>query len=260
MPDRREGRDSRDRCRGAAENAPGLGLRADQRAVDGVRLRRSVRGRPPGVDGVMLTKVNGTRRRQDRGLAHHAARARAWARAAVRRLVAADRDRRGPCERGRDRGRGAARPAHRVRRRRLHARSRVALVARGDRASAFRSALVLACARRRCRAADRSRMDRHERRRWFRVLAALGAHLGFQGKLCIHPDHVEPINRAFSPSADEIAKARRIVAAFRDAEARGSAASALDGALVDYAIVARAERTLEAAARIEARGEADETQ
>jgi citrate lyase subunit beta/citryl-CoA lyase len=80
-----------------------------------------------------------------------------------------------------------------------------------------------------------------------------GSTLGFQGKLCIHPDHVEPINRAFSPSADDVAKAERIVAAFRDYEARGSAAFALDGALVDYAIVFKAQRVLERAAQIVAR-------
>lgn len=73
--------------------------------------------------------------------------------------------------------------------------------------------------------------------------------LGFQGKLCIHPDHVEPINSAFSPTAEEVARAQRIVDAFREAETRGSAAFALDGALVDYAIVVQAERILRAAAR-----------
>lgn len=76
--------------------------------------------------------------------------------------------------------------------------------------------------------------------RWARTL-------GFQGKLCIHPDHVEPINSALSPTQDEIARAQRIVDAFRESEARGSAAFALDGALVDYAIVVQAQRTLAAA-------------
>jgi citrate lyase subunit beta/citryl-CoA lyase len=80
-----------------------------------------------------------------------------------------------------------------------------------------------------------------------------GRTLGFQGKLCIHPDHIAAINAAFSPSEQEIAKAERIVAAFREAEAQGSAAFALDGALVDYAIVFRAERVLAAAAVIAAR-------
>jgi citrate lyase subunit beta/citryl-CoA lyase len=78
--------------------------------------------------------------------------------------------------------------------------------------------------------------------RWARTL-------GFQGKLCIHPDHVVPINSAFSPSADEVTRAQRIVDAFREAESRGSAAFVLDGALVDYAILVQAERTLKAAAR-----------
>jgi citrate lyase subunit beta/citryl-CoA lyase len=73
--------------------------------------------------------------------------------------------------------------------------------------------------------------------------------LGFQGKLCIHPDHVERINQAFSPSQEEVARAQRIVAAFREAESQGSAAFTLDGALVDYAILVQAERTLTAAAR-----------
>ena len=81
-----------------------------------------------------------------------------------------------------------------------------------------------------------------------------GATLGFQGKLCIHPDHVAPINRAFSPSADDVAKAQKIVAAFREAEANGSAAFAIDGALVDYAIVHQARRVLERAALVEASG------
>ncbi|HUL81890.1 MAG TPA: CoA ester lyase [Gammaproteobacteria bacterium] len=81
-----------------------------------------------------------------------------------------------------------------------------------------------------------------------------GSTLGFQGKLCIHPDHVGPINRAFSPSAAEVARAQRIVAAFREAEAKGAAAFALDGALVDYAIVFKAERVLARAAQVEACG------
>jgi citrate lyase subunit beta/citryl-CoA lyase len=80
-----------------------------------------------------------------------------------------------------------------------------------------------------------------------------GRTLGFQGKLCIHPDQVAAINEAFSPSEQEIATARRIVAAFREAEAQGSAAFALDGALVDYAIVFQAERVLAAAAALAAR-------
>jgi citrate lyase subunit beta/citryl-CoA lyase len=118
---------------------------------------------------------------------------------------------------------------------------------------AFRSALLLAS-----RAAgieapiDLAWIDTHDAEGFANSLR-WGSTLGFQGKLCIHPNHVDAINRAFSPSADDVAKAQRIVAAFREAEARGSAAFALDGALVDYAIVYKAERVLERAARVEAR-------
>src|SRR6202789_1643248 len=48
--------------------------------------------------------------------------------------------------------------------------------------------------------------------------------MGFQGKLCIHPDQVAVINTAFSPSAEQIVWARRIVDAFTTAEAAQSAA------------------------------------
>jgi citrate lyase subunit beta/citryl-CoA lyase len=77
-----------------------------------------------------------------------------------------------------------------------------------------------------------------------------GRNLGFQGKLCIHPDHVAAINAAFTPSESQLAKARRIVAAFEDAEQRGSAAIQVDGLMIDYPIVRQARRLLDAAERI----------
>jgi citrate lyase subunit beta/citryl-CoA lyase len=68
---------------------------------------------------------------------------------------------------------------------------------------------------------------------------------GFQGRICIHPDQVAVVNKAYSPSAEEIAMAGRIVAAFREAEARGSAAIQVDGQMIDYPVVHQAERLLE---------------
>lgn len=68
--------------------------------------------------------------------------------------------------------------------------------------------------------------------------------MGFQGKLCIHPAQVGPVNDVFTPDADAIAHARRIVAAFADAEAAGSASIQVDGYFVDYPIVEQARRTL----------------
>jgi citrate lyase subunit beta / citryl-CoA lyase len=68
---------------------------------------------------------------------------------------------------------------------------------------------------------------------------------GFQGRLCVHPDQIAPVNRAYLPSEDEIARAERIVAAFKEAEARGAAAIQVDGQMIDYPVVYRAQALLE---------------
>jgi citrate lyase subunit beta/citryl-CoA lyase len=77
--------------------------------------------------------------------------------------------------------------------------------------------------------------------------------MGFQGRLCIHPDQIAVANAGYAPTADEIARARRIVAAFREAEAKGSAAIQVDGQMVDVPVVRQAERLL---AALEAPGNA----
>ncbi|WP_149540634.1 HpcH/HpaI aldolase/citrate lyase family protein [Siccirubricoccus phaeus] len=74
-----------------------------------------------------------------------------------------------------------------------------------------------------------------------------GAALGFQGKLCIHPDQLSVANAAFGPAAGEVEWARRIVAAFAEAEAKGVASIQIDGRFVDYPIAARARRIVELA-------------
>jgi len=74
--------------------------------------------------------------------------------------------------------------------------------------------------------------------------------MGFQGKLCIHPDQVAPVNAVFTPTDDEIAFAKKIVAAFSEAEAAGLASIQVDGYFVDYPIVDQAQRTLDLAAAI----------
>jgi citrate lyase subunit beta/citryl-CoA lyase len=70
--------------------------------------------------------------------------------------------------------------------------------------------------------------------------------LGFQGKMCIYPPQVEPVNRAFTPTEKEVAFARRVVAAFEKAEREGSSSIQLDGFFIDYPIVYKAQRTLDA--------------
>lgn len=69
---------------------------------------------------------------------------------------------------------------------------------------------------------------------------------GFQGRLCVHPDQIAPVNAAYLPSPEEIAAAERIVAAFREAESRGAAAIQLDGQMIDYPVAHRARALLDA--------------
>ena len=68
---------------------------------------------------------------------------------------------------------------------------------------------------------------------------------GFQGRLCVHPDQIGPVNRAYLPSDEEVAHAERIVAAFKEAEARGAAAIQVDGQMIDYPVVYRAQALLD---------------
>ena len=72
---------------------------------------------------------------------------------------------------------------------------------------------------------------------------------GFQGRLCVHPEQIEPVNAAYAPSDAELAQAERIVRAFKEAEARGEAAVQVDGQMVDYPVAYRAQAMLESAGR-----------
>ena len=79
--------------------------------------------------------------------------------------------------------------------------------------------------------------------------AAYAKAIGFKGKFVIHPGQVAPVNRIFSPSRNEIAEARRIVAAAEAGEASGRGAVSVDGRMVDAPIVGRARGVLELAGR-----------
>ena len=83
--------------------------------------------------------------------------------------------------------------------------------------------------------------------------AELARDLGFQGKLCIHPEQLGPVNEAFTPTGEEVAKAERYVAAFEEAEAKGSVSIQVDGYFIDYPIVEQARRTLRIARALQAR-------
>ena len=72
---------------------------------------------------------------------------------------------------------------------------------------------------------------------------------GFSGMLAIHPAQVAVINHAFAPAAEEIAKARRIVAAF--AAHPGAGALGLEGEMLDRPHLVQAQRTLALAEKLE---------
>jgi len=58
--------------------------------------------------------------------------------------------------------------------------------------------------------------------------AELVCDMGYQGKLCIHPDQVDPVNAVFTPSDDDVDFAEKVVKAFEEAEAQGLASIQVD--------------------------------
>jgi malyl-CoA/(S)-citramalyl-CoA lyase len=75
----------------------------------------------------------------------------------------------------------------------------------------------------------------------FLAAARRAAALGCEGKWAIHPSQVALANAVFTPGAEEVAQAKRILAAMKQAEAEGKGAVALDGKLIDYASIRQAE-------------------
>src|SRR6516164_4358658 len=73
---------------------------------------------------------------------------------------------------------------------------------------------------------------------------AQGRDMGFDGKTLIHPSQVAACNAAFSPSQDEVAQARKIIAAFERPENRDKGVVALDGRMVERLHADMARRTL----------------
>ncbi len=82
----------------------------------------------------------------------------------------------------------------------------------------------------------------------YRAEAELARSLGYIGKSCIHPRQVPLANAAFRPTDDEIAHAGRVVAAAREASAKGVAAFVVDGRMIDGPFLRRAEAILRVAA------------
>jgi citrate lyase subunit beta/citryl-CoA lyase len=81
-----------------------------------------------------------------------------------------------------------------------------------------------------------------------RADARRAVQLGFDGKPAVHPDQVEPINEAFVPDEDELAWARRVLEAHREADADDRGVFAVDGQMIDEPLLRRARRLVERAA------------
>jgi (3S)-malyl-CoA thioesterase len=68
-----------------------------------------------------------------------------------------------------------------------------------------------------------------------------GRDMGFDGKTLIHPAQVGVANEVFAPSDEEVALARRMIAAYAEARARGEGVAVVDGRIVENLHVATAE-------------------
>lgn len=71
-----------------------------------------------------------------------------------------------------------------------------------------------------------------------------GRQLGFDGKTLIHPSQLEPCNRVFAPSEAEVEQARKVIAAFEEAQAAGKGVVTVDGRMIENLHVANAQRDL----------------
>lgn len=78
----------------------------------------------------------------------------------------------------------------------------------------------------------------------FRQDARAGLALGYRGKNCIHPSQVALCAEVYSPTPDEIDRARRLLAAYDEAVAAGRGTANFDGQMIDTPLVTQARTVL----------------
>jgi citrate lyase subunit beta/citryl-CoA lyase len=88
----------------------------------------------------------------------------------------------------------------------------------------------------------------------FEAACRQGRDLGFDGKTLVHPRTIEAANRIFAPAAEELALARRVIAAHAEAVAAGQGVVVVDGRLVEALHVEEARRVVALSDAIAARG------
>ena len=91
----------------------------------------------------------------------------------------------------------------------------------------------------------------------FQAAATRSAVLGFDGKWVIHPSQIERANAIFTPPDADVAKARRLLTAMQEAQARGAGAVTLDGRMIDVASIRQAETLVRKADAIAEQGAAE---
>jgi citrate lyase subunit beta / citryl-CoA lyase len=78
----------------------------------------------------------------------------------------------------------------------------------------------------------------------YKKSAERARRFGFSGGTCVHPGLVQALNEAFTPSAKEIAYAKRLVSADEQAAAQGRGSFSVDGKMIDVPVIERARRLL----------------
>jgi (3S)-malyl-CoA thioesterase len=79
-----------------------------------------------------------------------------------------------------------------------------------------------------------------------------GRDMGFDGKTLVHPAQLAVANEVFAPSDEEVTLARRMIAAYREARAKGQGVAVVDGRIVENLHVATAETIIAKAEAIAA--------
>ena len=78
----------------------------------------------------------------------------------------------------------------------------------------------------------------------FRAMLERSRRLGFEGASCIHPGQVPIVNEAYTPRAEEVAYATRVLDADKEASRAGRGSFSIDGRMIDAPVVERARRVL----------------
>jgi len=87
----------------------------------------------------------------------------------------------------------------------------------------------------------------------FRLMVRRARRFGFDGAGCIHPGQVTIVNEEYTPSAEEVAYARKVIQMDQESQAAGRGSFQIDGKMIDIPVVVRAERLIRRYEAIRAR-------